>query len=304
MALPASGALAIDQIGAEFLGSAPYSLSQYYRGGGKVANSPQNVSVPASGAVSFNNFYGAQLRSVNSLTIAANTSNYDVKTALGSAYFAGYTDVTVTINASITVGSASSATAALNVTGFASGDTVAIVNNGTIAGAGGAGGTGATSTTPVAAVAGAQGGPALSVSYATNVTNNGTLAGGGGGGGGGSGRRYTTGSGKTLATVNQGGGGGGGGAGTIVGAAGGGGANSGNAGVAGTATAGGAGGAALNSAGAGGAGGARGAAGSTGTTGTTTVSGVAAGGGITGNYIVGNANVTWAVTGTRIGGVA
>jgi hypothetical protein len=304
MPLPSSGQLAIDQIGVEFLGSAPYSLSQYYRGGGRVANSPQNVNVPTSGAVSFNNFYNAQLRSVNSLTIAANTNNYDVKTALGSAYFAGYTDVTVTIGSGVVVGSASQANPAMTVTGFASGDTVAVTNNGTIRGAGGPGGTGSNAVTPVNAVAGGQGGAALSVSFATSVANNGTIAGGGGGGGGGSGRRYTVGSGKTASTVSRGGGGGGGGAGTIVGAAGGGGANSGNTGAAGAATTGGAGGAAADSAGAGGAGGALGAAGSSGTTGAATVRGAAAGGGAAGNYIVGNANVTWIVNGTRIGGVA
>jgi len=304
MALPASGQLAIDQIGAEFLGSAPYSLSQYYRGGGKVADSPQNVNVPASGAVSFSNFYSAQLRSVNSLTVSSNTSNYDVKTALGSAYFAGYTDVTVTINSGVTISSASSAAYAFSVTGFASGDTVAVTNNGTITGAGGPGGRGAlSSSVPTNAVAGSQGGPALNINYATSFTNNGTLQGGGGGGGGGSGRSYA--SGKN--TLYQGGSGGGGGAGTVGGVAGaaGSGTNTpGNPGGTGTATAGAAGGTALNSAGAGGAGGGLGAAGSTGATGSTTIRGTAAAGGPAGNYVVGNTNVTWLATGTRIGGIA
>lgn len=305
MPLPSSGQIAIDQIGTEFLSAAPYSLSQFYRGGGKVADSPQNVNVPASGQVSFSNFYGAQLRSVNNLLIASNTNNYDVMTALGSAYFPSYTDVTVTINSGVTVGSASQASPAMTVSGFVSGDTVSIVNNGTISGAGGPGGRGTNTVTPNNAVAGTQGGSALSVSFATSVTNNGTIAGGGGGGGGGSGRRYT--SGKT--SIDQGGGGGGGGAGTIVGAAGALGTGesatyNGLAGAAGTASAGGAGGAAKNSAGAGGAGGALGAAGSTGTTGSATVRGTAAAGGATGSYIVGNANVTWVANGTRLGSVA
>ncbi len=303
MPLPSSGQLSIQDIGTEFLSAAPYSLSQFYRGGGKVANSPQNVNVPASGQVAFSNFFGAQLRSVVALAIAANTNNYDVKTAVGSAYFAGYTDVTVTIGSGITVGSASIASPAMTVTGFASGDTVNIVNNGTISGAGATGGRGAMSaSSPTNATAGGTGGPGLSISFETTVTNNGTIASGGGGGGGGSGRSFA--SGKT--TAYQDGGGGGGGAGTIVGAGGIGGVTSpnGNTGAAGTATTGGAGGAAISSAGAGGAGGARGAAGAAGTTGSTTVRGTAAGGGAAGNYIVGNANVTWAVTGTRLGNVA
>jgi hypothetical protein len=310
MPLPSSGQLSIEQIGVEFLGVAPYSLSQYYRGGGKVANSPQNVNVPASGQVSFDAFYGAQLRSEVALTIAANTNNYDVKTSAGSAYFAGHTSITVTIDSGVTVGSSSIDLPAMTVQGFATGDTVDLINNGTISGAGGPGGRGTNTVTPNNAVAGTQGGTALSASdNVLSVTNNGTIAGGGGGGGGGSGRRYSSGSGKTSTTISQGGGGGGGGAGTIAGAAGALGAGNtatynGLAGAAGTATTGGAGGAAKNSAGGGGAGGALGAAGSTGGTGAATVRGVAAAGGATGNYIDGNANVTWIVDGTRLGGVA
>ena len=59
MALPSSGTITIDMIRAEFGGSTPVSISQYYRGGGLVPNVSQNNAIPTSGAISFSNFYGA-----------------------------------------------------------------------------------------------------------------------------------------------------------------------------------------------------------------------------------------------------
>jgi len=59
MSLPSSGTLSIAEIVAEFGGSAPHSLSEYYRGGGLVPNTGMNSAVPTSGAISVSNFYGA-----------------------------------------------------------------------------------------------------------------------------------------------------------------------------------------------------------------------------------------------------
>ena len=50
MPLPSSGSLSMSQIAAEFGGSAPHSLSEYYG----VAS-----GIPSSGTISFNQFYGA-----------------------------------------------------------------------------------------------------------------------------------------------------------------------------------------------------------------------------------------------------
>jgi len=60
MALPASGTLSISDIVGEFGGSAPHSLSEYYRGGGLVPDIAVNSSIPTSGTISISNFYGAQ----------------------------------------------------------------------------------------------------------------------------------------------------------------------------------------------------------------------------------------------------
>lgn len=308
MPIASSGPLTLQDIANEFGGSTPHSLAEYYRGGANVPAHVNTVGIPASGAISIGDFYGKAKRVVIAITLSSSTNNYDLFANRGANYAAGYTDVSLTINSGVTIGSASNASYALSVNGFTSGDTVSIVNNGTIVGAGGDGGRGVNltnSTTFTNGGPGLAGGPALYANYAVSVTNNGTIAGGGGGGGGGTGRQYA--SGKT--TIYQSGSGGGGGAGAIVGAAGAAGTGSnatyyGNAGSPGTATTGGAGGAAKNSAGGGGAGGALGAVGGTGGTGSATVRGAAGAAGAAGNYVVGNANITWIATGTRLGGVA
>lgn len=293
MPIPGPGvAISMTTIATEFGGTVPHSLSEYYRGGGLVPNTPTNAAIPTSGQIAMGNFYGSANRSQIALTIAANTYNYDVYTNRGPTYVAGASDITVTVNPGVIVGSTANPTYAMLVpSAFNPGDTVTIVNNGVIQGRGGNGGNG--SPSPGTAPAGASGGSALYVNRPTIVTNNGTIAGGGGGGGGGGG------SGPMPPAKNpntNGGGGGGGGAG-FDGGTGGSGALSGGTGSPGTSPAGGSGGGPGGpSAGGGGPGGGRGAAGTAGTFGGS--------GGGAGNYIVGNPFVTWPATGTRQGGVA
>lgn len=64
MTLPASGAISMTMIREEFGGAAPDSISEYYRGGGLVPNTPQNAGIPTSGAISFADFYGSSALSV------------------------------------------------------------------------------------------------------------------------------------------------------------------------------------------------------------------------------------------------
>lgn len=59
MTLPASGSISLSQIATEFGGSAPHSLSEYYRGGANVQNRPPNVAIPTSGTIKLTDFYGA-----------------------------------------------------------------------------------------------------------------------------------------------------------------------------------------------------------------------------------------------------
>lgn len=325
MAIPGPGvAISLSTLNTEFGGG--YALSSYYRGGTYVPNTPQNAAIPTTGQISLGNFYGATKRIAVSLTASGN--NYDVYANRGPSYVAGITDLTVTVPG--TVGSVSTGAYAMAVpNGFSPTDTVNIVNNGLIQGMGGNAGNGGNGGTPPSTPgtpggAGAGGGNAIYINRPTTITNNGTIASGGGGGGGGGGAWA-----GPIINRSGAGGGGGGGAGTNGGAAGSGGSVWANVvpvttaaqpGGAGSSAGGGAGGAgslrptpapAFTRGGAGGVGGGRGAVGSPG--------GVGAGGpssypglnlyaggsgGATGYYIVGNAFVTWPVTGTRQGSVA
>ena len=307
MAIPGSGPIKISEIATEFGDTTPNSMSEYYRGGSLVPDAPANASIPESGAIEMQDFYGATNRIAVPLTISANTQNYNVYTQANASplYTAGIADVTLTINPGVVVGSSSTGSYALNVpNAFNAGDTVTIVNNGTVIGRGGNGGNGGTQ--PSNGGGGGGGGNAVYVNRALILTNNGTLAGGGGGGGGGgTGSTTSGGSPKSPSvTTYYGGGGGGGGAGNTAGSGGAGGSvpgPNGGSGAGGSTTGGGGGGAGPGPAGAGGSGGGQGANGSSGAGGNYRGAG---GGGTRGSYLVGNPNVTYPATGTRLGQVS
>jgi hypothetical protein len=285
MTVPVS-APKLSDIQTEFGGANPISLSEYYRGGARVPAGQPNIGyglIAASGTISVGTFRGANKVFTFNQTISANTSNYNLK---ASAIAAGWNQsdtlqATVTVNSGIYVFATTTGSYAFD-TGvtFPSGSTLSVINNGIIAGRGGAGGAGGNNS---GGGAGGAGGPAFRAQYATSITNNGAVGGGGGGGGGGG--AYNDG--KTLFN------GGGGGGGRVNGTAG-----SGTpAGGAGSLTA--AGGGGVSSGGSGGSGAGLGGAGAAGAT--STYAGGA--GGAAGAYITGNSNVTWVVTGTRVGGV-
>jgi hypothetical protein len=133
---------------------------------------------------------------VLSANITSNTETYTFSPSQVSGYNAGNTTATLTINSGVYLYSNSISTPALTVSGWATGDTIYIVNNGYIMGRGGDGGTYNSSTKST--VKAQNGGDAISLQYNTTIFNNGFIAGGGGGGG---------------AANFAGGGGGGGGAG-------------------------------------------------------------------------------------------
>lgn len=59
MTLPASGTLALSDIQAEFGGSNPAGLSEYYRGGANVPSTTPTANIPTTGAIAISDFYGA-----------------------------------------------------------------------------------------------------------------------------------------------------------------------------------------------------------------------------------------------------
>jgi len=242
------------------------------------------------------------------LVISADSTNVNIYTsATGTGnYVAGESDVTLTINSGIYVGSTSQGTYALTTGAFTTGDTVSIINNGVVIGKGGARGV-------INGGAGGLGGYGFNCNFATTIDNtSGAFYGGGGGGGAGGYARIGCPDAKSncLGTVTGNGGAGGAGAGYTVttngSKTGGGGGTTGSANTAYN----GLGGSCTMRGGAGGAGGARGVNGVAGgggyTTGGTACCGSAhQGGGAAGSrgyYIAGGAaNATWTATGTRLG---
>lgn len=174
MTLPASGPISFNAINVELgvSGTTQASLGQA---------SYRTLAGVASGQISMNNFYGKSNRATVNLTITSTTTNYDIFSNRGGSYVPGKTDVILTINSGVVVGSASTGAYALDTgTGWTSGDTIKIVNNGYIVGRGGAGGTNAHS----GGGTGGAGGPALRAQFAVSVQNNNIIGGGGGGGAG------------------------------------------------------------------------------------------------------------------------
>lgn len=58
MALQTSGTMSLDDIQDEFGGSNPIAINEYYKGGSKVPSTTANNSIPTSGEISFDDFYG------------------------------------------------------------------------------------------------------------------------------------------------------------------------------------------------------------------------------------------------------
>lgn len=224
MALQSSGAISLNDINIEFSrgSGASLSLSQLYRGGGIVGSN--NTNVPTSGAISLSNFYGATRRATATVTYSTSQSNINFTTSSVPGYVAGVTDITVNIPSGVSITSTSSTSPAFTVGAFASGDTIYIVNAGSIAGAGGKGGGEYGSVGNYFYKSdGVAGGNAIDLSptsAAVTINNTGVISGGGGGGGNGQGAYMTFPSGYTTATHYIRAGGGGGGAGNTAGAGG------------------------------------------------------------------------------------
>jgi hypothetical protein len=279
--VPPSGPLKMSDINTAWaLGNdiARYHGVKYYKPASALFGSFSNNTI------SFSDFYGSEGKVTQNITIASDTQNLTVNPASVTNYIAAFSQVNITVNSGIYLGSSSTAAYALTITGFVAGDVVNLTNNGYILGAVGSGGNGGSGGG--GATGGSAGGNAILLTLLgtkVNITNNGTIAGGGGGGGADNG-------GTTYGSCFGGGGSfsggsGSGGAGYTTGAGGSGGANGGNPG---TRLAGGA------PAGNGGAaGGDLGASGSS--------SGNGTGGGSGGFYIVGGTNANFITNGTLLG---
>lgn len=230
--------------------------------------------------------------------VAADVTNYNLRSRLTAAGWNGTFPVlaNITINSGIYISANSTGVWAMDIDNGTPLPTNSVVNitntSGFVIGMGGNGGNANSG-------AGGAGGPAIRTTSFVTITNNGTFAGGGGGGG--AGAQGSTGGGfdaksNPIPVLTWGGGGGGGGrtgrTNSSGGAGGFGDSGNGSAGGTGTASSAGGGGAgASGNGGTGGSGGGWGAAGGT----------SGGSGGAAGACTNGNANITWAVTGTRLG---
>ena len=140
MAIKSSGSLALSEIQTEWLGSNPIGMSEYYGDGDYLPDGAvdgDGNAVPESGALDISDFYDTSR--ATDLTISSNTNNYNIATATQDAGGDLNTPVNLQINSGVTVGSTSTGTPAMIThTGWGSGTTITIVNQGSIVGASGA----------------------------------------------------------------------------------------------------------------------------------------------------------------------
>jgi hypothetical protein len=201
-ALQSSGAISFQDIEEQYNPGSNLpsrALTEFYLGGSLVRanagnNSSTNMSagVPASGAISFNDFYSKE-RAFRK-TYSSTATNQSADSVFGDDFEVDYPKQIV-VNGSVTVGSTSTSNPALKIESNGVGS-ITITNSGSIEGAGGA--------------AGAAGGNALEVagSVAVTLVNNGTIkAGGGGGGAGGAGGKGVFTANATFSNVTDVGGG-------------------------------------------------------------------------------------------------
>lgn len=160
----------------------------------------RNLAGVPSGAITMpTNFYGKSNVVNLSYTFSSTTADASLNVTSIGGYSAGNSNITITVNGGVYLYASSTGSTGLTLSGGNSGDTITLVNNGFIMGCGGIGAGGQT-ITPTS------GGPALSLGFATRLTNNSYIGGGGGGGG-----KSTFGGGGQLGAGGGGAGGGNGG---------------------------------------------------------------------------------------------
>ena len=83
MTIKAAGTISIQDIVNEFGGNVPHSLTEYYRGAGRVPDIPQNNKIPTSGDISITDFYGSVNEMVITITTGALKDSFGVGVDLG-----------------------------------------------------------------------------------------------------------------------------------------------------------------------------------------------------------------------------
>jgi hypothetical protein len=143
-----------------------------------VYNSPGGFTSDGRGILS---------RNEQTVTLAANTTNYTFDTSKLFSYIPGITDAILVVNSGVTIDATATNQAALTIGAFDAADTVKLINQGSLIGRGGAGGVRGNNIGNLNGGTGGAGGAAINLNNNITLNNTGTIAGGGGGGGGGGG---------------------------------------------------------------------------------------------------------------------
>lgn len=85
MALQSTGAISLNDVQTEFGGSNPIGIDEYYRGGSNVPDTPANSSIPTSGTIAMDDFYGGDSTPAGGGSPATYTwSNYAYGATIGT----------------------------------------------------------------------------------------------------------------------------------------------------------------------------------------------------------------------------
>ena len=164
MAIQNSGPISLADIAAEFGGSAPHSLSEYYGAAS---------GIPASGGITMGDFYAAS--AVTAITLTGDHKEINLRSEAINLGWDGVSALEFVIDTGATCWSDDTNIAALTTgTNFPAGLT--ITNKGKIMGRGGNGGN-------LSNMNGGAGGPALELEVPVTIDNSQGYIGGGGGGG-------------------------------------------------------------------------------------------------------------------------
>jgi len=98
MALQSTGAISLNDVQTEFGGSNPIGINEYYRGGSNVPDTPANSSIPTSGTIAMDDFYGGDNTPASSpATLEYNWSHYAWGLDMGTLTLYWLNDATGTL---------------------------------------------------------------------------------------------------------------------------------------------------------------------------------------------------------------